>query len=739
MPAFLTISTQADLIAALKNASQGDVIALTAGNYGKLTLKGQAGFDMGFAGGVSIVSADPDDMAVFTGLDLRGAANLTFAGVTFDYSFAAGDRAWTRPFNIQDSHNITISNSVFDGDVATGISVAEDGFANGIALGIRDSSGIAIEENRFTNFTRGVVTTDSQDIQINGNELSEMRSDGLNFAGVQRVQIADNYIHDFRSSVAANDHADFIQFWTRGTTTASTDISITGNRLDIGNGSLTQSIFMRNDQVDRGLAGFEMFYGNVTITDNVIVNAQTHGITVGETDGLIIANNTVTHADGANQDGADASVEIPRITVSDAAVNVQVTQNITGGLSIPSGQAGWTVADNVIVQDQDPDAPNYYSDVFLASSLNDAGGNHAYQAIPGGILAQVGAGASATYAGFTGESGTMLSAQFQVSSDASNAAARVFDAGTSTSGDGITYHWTFGDGGTAVGATVSHTYQSGGTFDVTLTVQDASGGSTLAASTVGVAGPQVLSMQENGQFVVYDMGDKTVLDGMGQGDAGGLYLGAAGTSVTVDRGHVADILNTDSFEIALSFHAHHAGAAGEVFRLHSSFLTQIDAAGEMRLYAWTKDGDAIKLTTSGAGLNDGANHDVAIRLLDGEISLIADGVAVSAAMTGELADLGRHDLYFGNPWGKSNFAGSVTAFDVTVNAEDYIVPNIIGGTLGAADSFDFIAEAGEAAPDMFIDTAIVVADMVTEADITTWDDANPVFEALGLPVDEFGF
>jgi pectate lyase len=174
MPAIHSVSTNAELVAALKTAEQGDVISLASGNYGELTLKGQAGFDMNFAGGVAIVSADPTDPAVLSGLDIRGASNLTFLGIKFDYTFADGDRAWTRPFDINDSHNITITNSEFDGDVASGISDAEDGFGVGFGLSIRDSSGISVEDSTFTSFTGGIVTKDSQDISISGNELWDM-------------------------------------------------------------------------------------------------------------------------------------------------------------------------------------------------------------------------------------------------------------------------------------------------------------------------------------------------------------------------------------------------------------------------------------------------------------------------------------------------------------------------------------------------------------------------------------
>jgi PKD repeat protein len=49
-----------------------------------------------------------------------------------------------------------------------------------------------------------------------------------------------------------------------------------------------------------------------------------------------------------------------------------------------------------------------------------------------------------------------------------------FDASTSSDSDGsiAAYAWTFGDGATATGATPSHTFATGGTYSVTLTVTD---------------------------------------------------------------------------------------------------------------------------------------------------------------------------------------------------------------------------------------------------------------------------
>src|SRR5690606_18100823 len=67
------------------------------------------------------------------------------------------------------------------------------------------------------------------------------------------------------------------------------------------------------------------------------------------------------------------------------------------------------------------------------------------------------------------------SASFTISTSDGPAPLEVtFDGAASTDPDGrITdYAWTFGDGATASGSTVSHTFAEVGSFDVTLTVTD---------------------------------------------------------------------------------------------------------------------------------------------------------------------------------------------------------------------------------------------------------------------------
>lgn len=74
-----------------------------------------------------------------------------------------------------------------------------------------------------------------------------------------------------------------------------------------------------------------------------------------------------------------------------------------------------------------------------------------------------------------------------------------FDASPSTDPDGnlVSYSWEFGDGGTATGVQVTHTYDGAGVFEVELTVRDDRDGEASATGEVTVAsaagsGPNVI-------------------------------------------------------------------------------------------------------------------------------------------------------------------------------------------------------------------------------------------------------
>ena len=63
-----------------------------------------------------------------------------------------------------------------------------------------------------------------------------------------------------------------------------------------------------------------------------------------------------------------------------------------------------------------------------------------------------------------------------------------FDASGSTDSDGSisSYEWSFGDGGISSGAMTSHVFDSIGEFEVSLTVTDNEGSTSVAMRTVSV-------------------------------------------------------------------------------------------------------------------------------------------------------------------------------------------------------------------------------------------------------------
>jgi Right handed beta helix region len=386
------VSDAGEFGAALENAGPGTILVLAGGNYGSLSIRNLRGTP---GAPIVIRSADPADPAQFSGMVLRDSAHVVLEDVIMDYAFADEDKLHFRPFQVLSGQDITLRHILFDGDTAHGVSTVDDGFGYGFGLGVTDVSGFALEDSEVRGFFRGIVFGNSTDIVVRGNDLHDIRMDGMNFAQVNRVLIEDNHIHDFNRSLASEDHADMIQFWTNGTDAPSTDITIRGNILNSGGGWYTQSIFMRNDQVDRGLAGPAMFYRNVRIEDNVILNAHLHGITVGETDGLTIANNSVLRNAASEGEDDNPGLWTPQIRVAAGATDVEIARNVVARISVarPKGDsqegwpAGWRITDNLMVQDRGPSQPGwFYSLVFAGVPGGDTGHLETFYPKSGGPL-----------------------------------------------------------------------------------------------------------------------------------------------------------------------------------------------------------------------------------------------------------------------------------------------------------------------------------------------------------------
>lgn len=384
------ISNPDQLQAALKQAKPGTIIELEGGDYGALRLKS---WKAPKHKPLVLRSADRANPARFLKMGLRNVQGLTLDGVVFDYRFTADDPIHLRPFQILSSTHITIQNALFDGDLAKGRASVGNGFPTAFGLGVTSSSHVVLENSEIRDFYRGLVFSQSSDLTIRKNNLHKIRMDGMNFAEVKNVLIAQNHIHDFSRALDSKDHADMIQFWTNKTKTPSVNVTVRDNLLNSGQGWYTQSIFMRNDMVDRGIAGYEMFYRNFVIENNLIINAHLHGITIGATDGLKINNNTVVRNALSEGKKKNPALWRPQIRVAKNSRNVELLRNVTSKITGPENQPDWTVRDNFFVQDSSRGKAGFYGDVFSTEVLRDPRKAKSFRAKPGGPLDGSGLGA----------------------------------------------------------------------------------------------------------------------------------------------------------------------------------------------------------------------------------------------------------------------------------------------------------------------------------------------------------
>jgi predicted CxxxxCH...CXXCH cytochrome family protein len=101
-----------------------------------------------------------------------------------------------------------------------------------------------------------------------------------------------------------------------------------------------------------------------------------------------------------------------------------------------------------------------------------------------------------------------------------------FDGGASSDSDGtiVSYDWAFGDGTSASGVAVEHTYAEPGSYTATLTVTDDQGGWARDSKLVSIAPPPPPNAAPTASFGVSCAGLSCTLDGGGSADGDGTIV-----------------------------------------------------------------------------------------------------------------------------------------------------------------------------------------------------------------------
>jgi PKD repeat protein len=219
-----------------------------------------------------------------------------------------------------------------------------------------------------------------------------------------------------------------------------------------------------------------------------------------------------------------------------------------------------------------------------------------------------------------GRTGT-ASRQVTVTAPAANrppaAAFTVATSGTTVAVDGrgsvdtdgsVTSHaWTFGDGGTATGATAPHTYAAPGTYTVTLTVTDDDGASGSSSQQVTVTAPPAGALAR-------DAYNRTTTGGWGTADLGGAWTASAGaTRLSVRPG---------TAELALPAAGNNTGAYLGAVSSTSADLRTSFALSSM------PTGTGTYVYVTGRRVSAGNEYRVLVKVLaDGRVSLTLSRLA----------------------------------------------------------------------------------------------------------------
>jgi hypothetical protein len=276
------VSSHTGLVDAIARAESGDRIILAPGNYGSIDIRGKS-----WASDVMLVSASTANPARIETLTVNTVSHLSIKSLHIGRPLNPGEANYAIFGNFRTVSSVTLD------DVFVRGSMDNNPVNDGNGLNFVDSRSVTVKASRFEQLGRGLSASASTDVTLIGNVFRAMRTDGMNFANVQRVTIDGNKFSDF--FVGEGDHPDAIQFWTTGTKQASSNIIIRNNQIFQGRGAGTQGIFL-TDQVGT------LPYQNVRIENNLLyVYDGYNGIMVGNGRGIEIIGNSVLSESRDNQ------------------------------------------------------------------------------------------------------------------------------------------------------------------------------------------------------------------------------------------------------------------------------------------------------------------------------------------------------------------------------------------------------------------------------------------------------
>lgn len=367
----ITVSNSNALTVAINLAKAGDIIRLSSGDYGDVSISSK-----NFATGVTITSVDPGHPAILNTLSINASSGINFVGVNVDMTATAKTYDFSPVVKIVSSSNISFKGGVVEASPAVnGVAVnATAGDATGNVLGLptgqgfnlQKSSNITIENVEITKVARGIAMSDGENITIRHNNIHDIRTSGIVGGDVSHLVIDGNTMSDSNPwHWGSGDHADFIHIWTDPTrqTAASRDIQIINNSIEQGKGTAILGIYLDDNGNKLGFTG-------VNISNNLVMNGNSQGVRLENVFNSSVTDNTLLQTSGTIKDA-------PAILLTSTSHNVAVSGNVSAAITVNADSSA-NVHDNSIVQQNDATVAGYYDSSLLhrLDAMVDTAGVH---------------------------------------------------------------------------------------------------------------------------------------------------------------------------------------------------------------------------------------------------------------------------------------------------------------------------------------------------------------------------
>jgi hypothetical protein len=300
-------TTCSGLLAALKTAAAGAVLALPAGPCAVPALNG-----INPPGIVTITSADPANPAVLTYLKIFGSSNLVFKQLEITFTKANDGYYATRMDTVHDLS--------FDQVNWHGADVALAPGAQLTAIYLNIGQNVAFTNSQFHDADAAMLVASSSNVTVSGDTFYRLNKGGVEMTSVLGLNFTHNTCRDF--ILKPPTHSDCIQGMNTKLAAPAGNLIITDNLIERGAGDPIQGIFIQDEVGDKPWA-------NVDVERNTVLGEMWNAIWVNGSSGVvIIKNNTVRSWPGADDVAGGITAFDAHIYTNNLAAGTKLT--ITG-------------------------------------------------------------------------------------------------------------------------------------------------------------------------------------------------------------------------------------------------------------------------------------------------------------------------------------------------------------------------------------------------------------------------